>query len=144
MAPNRSKQRPGFFWQGLFIQLPMVVMAGIALAALVQDRVTAEREAQRRAEGLLQQVSVGFERAMGLQLSRLVLDADGWYSQLWTRQHLTEAELWPGSEQRRQAEQERQILADAYAEAQTAFEELTRVSGLRPEEIILSDLVFTP
>ena len=118
-------------------------MAGIALAAIVQDRAAAEREARRRAEELLHQVGNGFERAMGLQLSHFELGADGRYALFWSRQHVAEAALWPGSEGRREAEKERQLLAGAYAEADEAFDGLAR-AGLPPEECVLSELAFAP
>lgn len=118
-------------------------MAGIALAAIVQDRAAAEREARRRAEELLQQLGNGFERAMGFQLSQFQLGAEGGYARLWSKRHVTEAALWPGSDWRREAEKEWQTLAGAFAEADLAYEELAR-AGLRPEESVLSELAFAP
>ena len=77
MPPHPSRARPSFFWQGLFILLPVAIMAAIALTALVRDRAAAEREARQRAEELLGQLDNQFEPQMALQLSHLWLGADG-------------------------------------------------------------------
>jgi signal transduction histidine kinase len=143
MPPVRSQRKPSFLWQGMLILLPVMVMAAIALAAIVQDRAAAEREARRQAEELLRQVGSGFDRAMGLQLNRFA-GGKGGYSQLWSKQHLTEPALRPWSRSRLEVEQGRRALDSACEEAETAFAELARVSGLRPEEIVLSELAFSP
>ncbi|HVR36613.1 MAG TPA: ATP-binding protein [Methylomirabilota bacterium] len=50
MAPDVPKQPPGFFWQGLLIVLPAILLAGAGFYSLRQDRVLAEHEAARQAE----------------------------------------------------------------------------------------------
>src|SRR5262245_35720906 len=53
-----SPQRPPtFFWQGVLIVLPVVVLAGAAVFSLRQDRVLARHEATERAEALAQQTA---------------------------------------------------------------------------------------
>lgn len=48
MATTVSR-RPTFFWQGVLILLPVIVLAAVSLIALHQDERTAEKEAGRRA-----------------------------------------------------------------------------------------------
>jgi signal transduction histidine kinase len=53
-----SRQRPPtFFWQGVLIVLPVVVLAGAAVISLRQDRILAHHEAAERAEALAQQTA---------------------------------------------------------------------------------------
>src|SRR5690349_11244810 len=53
MKPSRQRQ-PTFFWQGVLIVLPVVVLAGAAFVSLRQDRILARHEATERAETLAQ------------------------------------------------------------------------------------------
>jgi signal transduction histidine kinase len=55
---KNSKQHPqGFFWHGLLIVLPVVVLAGAAVYSLRQDRILARHEATERAEALAQETA---------------------------------------------------------------------------------------
>jgi signal transduction histidine kinase len=141
MTPKGSKRRPRFLWQGMLILLPVMVMAAIALAALVQDRAAAEREARRRAEEQLQQLGDGFDKLMGSRLGEYALGVYGSDGRFWSQQHLIEAALWPGSAWRQELEQKRQAWPRVYAQPEATYAELTRTSGLRPEEFILPGIL---
>src|SRR4029453_581836 len=71
MRYRSSKRKPTFFWQGLLILLPVVVMAVFALKAIVKDRVAVERESRARAQETLQLLASDFEKRAGVQLAFL-------------------------------------------------------------------------
>ncbi len=48
---------PRFFWQGVFIVLPVVVLAGAGLFSIRQDHAMAQREAIERAQALADQIA---------------------------------------------------------------------------------------
>ena len=52
MAQSNSKRKPSFFWQGLLILLPVLVLVGFGFFSLHQDRIMAEAEARQRANEL--------------------------------------------------------------------------------------------
>lgn len=52
MTGARRNKQPTFFWQGVLILLPAVLMAAIGLYSLRQDRALAEHEARERAKTL--------------------------------------------------------------------------------------------
>ncbi len=55
---NASRQRaPRFFWQGLLIVLPVVVLAGAGFFSLRQDQALARREAVERAHAYADQIA---------------------------------------------------------------------------------------
>jgi len=41
-------RKPGFFWRGVLILLPLVLLAGMGIYSLRQDRLLAEIEARQR------------------------------------------------------------------------------------------------
>jgi len=49
MDQSNSSRRPSFFWQGLMILLPVLVLAVVALFSLRQDEQAAEQAARKRA-----------------------------------------------------------------------------------------------
>ena len=53
MEPRRSKRKPTFFWQGLLIVLPVVVLAALGGVSLRQDRLLAQHEAAERAQAIV-------------------------------------------------------------------------------------------
>lgn len=137
MATSISRREPTFFWQGLLILLPVVLMAGIAIAAILQDRAAAEREARRRAAELLAQIDDGFERRLGTELEQ-----SEWLTRVWVRRHLLQDVLWPGSEGNRQAVEERQTLRDELAREDAALESIEHDYGQRVEDVALLDIAF--
>ena len=54
--PHRARL-PGFGWQATLIVLPVVILTGLGLASLRQDRLLAEQEARDRAGRLAQEVA---------------------------------------------------------------------------------------
>ena len=138
MARAGTTRKPTFFWQGTLILLPVILMAGIALTAIVQDRAAAERDARRRAQDAIQQIGDGFERRLGNELT----SGTSWLMQLWRHQHLLEETLWPGSQWRRDCEKERITLAAEYAKAEALVEEVAARAGLPPDDVVPADLSF--
>jgi hypothetical protein len=55
MTAGRQPRKPGFFWQGVLIVLPVGVLAGAGLLSLRQDRVLARLEATERAQALAEE-----------------------------------------------------------------------------------------
>src|SRR5271157_1290247 len=49
MAKFNPSQKPGFFWQGVLILLPVAALAVVSLVSLRQDERAAEEEARYRA-----------------------------------------------------------------------------------------------
>jgi signal transduction histidine kinase len=137
MTGPSATRKPTFFWQGTLILLPLMVMAGIAFTAIVQDRATAEREARHRAQEAIQQIGDGFERRLGSELT----SGTRWM-QLWRHQHLLEEMLWPGSQWRRECEKERTTLAAEYAKAEALIEEVASRVDLAPDDVLPADLSF--
>ena len=76
--------KPRFFWQGLLIVLPVVVLAGVGLFSLRQDQAMARREAVEKAQAYADQIAETLWREL-TDPSRLVefsnhtfrLDAQG-------------------------------------------------------------------
>ncbi len=56
MRASRASQ-PSFFWQGLLIVLPVVVLAGAGLFSLRQDQAMARREAVEKAQAYADQIA---------------------------------------------------------------------------------------
>jgi signal transduction histidine kinase len=57
MARPKQPKQPSFFWQGLLILLPVVVLIGIGLAFLRRDKELVVQEAHKNAEILAQQLA---------------------------------------------------------------------------------------
>ena len=56
-VPPKSKSLPLFFWQAVFILLPVAGLAGFGLYSLRQDRLLAEQEARESGAVLAQQLA---------------------------------------------------------------------------------------
>jgi signal transduction histidine kinase len=52
MAGKRTPAKPSFFWQGLLIVLPVVVLVAVGVFSLRQDRLLAQHEATDRAQAI--------------------------------------------------------------------------------------------
>ena len=52
MAGEHNPSRPSFFWQGLLIVLPVVVLVAVGLFSLRQDKLLAQQEAVARAQAV--------------------------------------------------------------------------------------------
>jgi len=55
--PVKRNRKPRFFWQGVLILAPMLVLAKIGALAIWQDKRMAEHDAQLRAQDLAEQVA---------------------------------------------------------------------------------------
>jgi len=60
---RRAPSKSGFFWQGLAIVLPVIVLAGRGLVSLRNDRALARHEARERAQLLARICWPGWKRA---------------------------------------------------------------------------------
>jgi signal transduction histidine kinase/tetratricopeptide (TPR) repeat protein len=57
MRAHRKNVKPTFWWQGLLILLPLLVLTVIGFVSLRQDRMVAEREAEGRAREVAEQIA---------------------------------------------------------------------------------------
>jgi len=62
MTSPRQTRKPAFLWQAGLILLPVVIIAVVALASIIQNRTEVEREARRQAEEVARQYSNELER----------------------------------------------------------------------------------
>src|ERR1700723_67138 len=69
MNRRESKGRPTFFWQPVFILLPVVGLACFGLYSMRQDRLLAEQEAHESGQALAQQLVQAFSTEAVKQLS---------------------------------------------------------------------------
>ncbi len=53
-------RKPRFFWQGVLILAPMLVLATLGAIALLQDKRMAEHEAQLRAQDVAEEVAANW------------------------------------------------------------------------------------
>lgn len=121
-----------FFWQGLLILLPVVIMALVAGTAIVKDRATVEREARQRAEEILQQVNRTHQEASDGGFRYLYEK----YLQDWGYENLDEKTLWPGG-----------ILRANYAAGRSRFGNWEKWKEMFPELASLPEggaIVFWP
>src|SRR5436309_2642240 len=54
---KRTNRKPSFFWQGVLILAPMLVLAKLGALALSQDKRMAEHEAELRAQDVAEDAS---------------------------------------------------------------------------------------
>ena len=54
---KRTSRKPNFFWQGVLILAPMLVLAKLGALALTQDRRAAEQDAAQRAQEFAEQAA---------------------------------------------------------------------------------------
>jgi len=76
----RARREPVFFWQGLFILLPVGVMAAIGLTAILRDKAAVEHQARQRAEEILQQLAPELGRRFAVELAAFDLSALDWFA----------------------------------------------------------------
>jgi signal transduction histidine kinase len=68
MSASRQQKRPGFFWQGMLIVLPVLVMAIVAITAIRNDRVSVEREARQLGAATATSLAQTVAQEVGQQL----------------------------------------------------------------------------
>jgi signal transduction histidine kinase len=68
MSSSREPKRPGFFWQGMLIVLPVLVMAIVAVTAIRNDRVSVEREARQLGAATATSLAQAIAQEVGQQL----------------------------------------------------------------------------
>ncbi len=57
MSDSSQTRQPTFFWQGLLIVLPVIVLSGVGLFSLRQDRILAQHEAIERAQAIADELA---------------------------------------------------------------------------------------
>src|SRR5580700_5797797 len=60
MPETKPKSKPGFFWQGVLILLPVAIMCVLGARTIVVDRATVEKEMLQQADLLLKQMNRDF------------------------------------------------------------------------------------
>jgi signal transduction histidine kinase len=68
MKSFAPKQMPRFFWQGVLILFPILLLAAFGFVAILRDRTAVEEEARQRATEILEQISVGLGRDVAARL----------------------------------------------------------------------------
>ncbi len=79
---DHRQTKPGFFWQGMLIVLPVVVLAAVGLVSLRQDKILAQHEVTERAQAiaadLAQKIWLEFVEAKGPgDIASLLIDGSG-------------------------------------------------------------------
>ena len=95
MAGARIHCKPRFFWQGVLILLPVALMAGFGLWALLRERNAVEQDARQRANEILEALPVDFGTCVARRMTEF---SPASYSWLQNQQKVLSA--WPGSQQR--------------------------------------------
>src|SRR5438034_7040644 len=54
---SRQQRLPAFFWQGILIVAPVMVLAGLGLFSLRQDKILAQHEATERAQAIADELA---------------------------------------------------------------------------------------
>ncbi len=129
MTILRPARKPVFLWQAGLILLPVLIIAGVAITAIIENRTAVEREARRRAEEVARQYGKELERPWGFLLMR-----HDEYSQRWSDYLTKVAGAWPGSRERRRLEAEAAQFPELNPKAQLA-EWQAQFPGLRAEEV---------
>jgi signal transduction histidine kinase len=78
---KRKNRKPSFFWQGVLILAPMLVLAKVGALAIWQDKRMAQHEAQLRGEDLAEQaadrLSVAWLTRQSSNTDRILIDFNG-------------------------------------------------------------------
>src|SRR5690348_808924 len=70
--------KPTFFWQGVFIVLPVAVLALVGLASLRRDALTAERDARERAAQNVRSLAEVLPNAVNEEIHRFIVLQNEW------------------------------------------------------------------
>jgi signal transduction histidine kinase len=93
MPAANKQRRPTFFWQGVFILLPMALMSGFGFWAILQQRNAVEQDARVRAQEIVQSLPNEMGTAVAERLAFAEADKNGWFNFL--QQGLA---AWPESQ----------------------------------------------
>jgi signal transduction histidine kinase len=74
----QSKKTPAFFWQGVFILLPVAVLAVVSLISLRRDEQTAENDARKRAAENVQSLARAMRASVDEELHRYLTLQNMW------------------------------------------------------------------
>ena len=72
------QKKPTFFWQGILIILPLLVLVGFGLSSLQQDKILAENEAKERCNALATQVAAKVSEEFFNTYDKLPLRENQW------------------------------------------------------------------
>src|ERR1017187_10998039 len=70
MAALQNRHQPAFFWQGMLIMLPVVILAVVNLISLRSDEQAAENDARKRAAENVQSLARAMRVSVGEELQR--------------------------------------------------------------------------
>jgi len=126
-----SVKSPRFLGQAVLILLPVVVVSGIALAAIVQDRAAVEAQARREAEVLVRRLEEGVGPKVAQDLS--LYDR---FSYQWSASTAFHFGGWPGSSHRDFWAGEKTGYARMLQEWRASF------PFFQPEQVLPNELFF--
>src|SRR5690242_7016172 len=82
MSVASTQRQPTFFWQGVFIMLPVAVLAVVSLISLRQDEQAAETDAHNRAEQNAQSLARAIRVTVNDEFQRFLTLQNEWMTGL--------------------------------------------------------------
>jgi signal transduction histidine kinase len=82
MTAARNQRRPGFFWQGILIMLPVAMLAVVGLISLRQDERAAEADARKRAAENVQSLARAVRSSVKDEFQRFLVLQNVWMIEL--------------------------------------------------------------
>ena len=82
MSSTRAKRKPGFFWQGLLVLLPVALLAAVGLVSLRRDELAAEQEARSRAAENVQALARAVRSTVNDELHQFLALEQTWGTEL--------------------------------------------------------------
>src|SRR6516162_11138386 len=99
MAGKTSK--PTFFWQGVLILLPVLLMAGFGTWAILRERRAVESDARQRAREILQSLPYLFNQGLTFRFDFLAIQSQSVIpqnaSQIEASENDGSVKLWGGA-----------------------------------------------
>ena len=78
MKNGRAGRKPTFFWQGLLVLLPLVLLSVVGLVSLRQDEQAAEQEARRKAAENVRSLARAIGASVSEELHAFLVLERGW------------------------------------------------------------------
>jgi signal transduction histidine kinase len=78
MAQSTSRPTPKFFWQGVCILLPVIVLVVVSLISLKKDERASEQDARQRAAENVQSLALALRFTVGTELQRFLTLQNVW------------------------------------------------------------------